>query len=453
MTTVLDERHTESPAGSSRQSTDEFWSSARRHLIRYGPAGFIPAIIERAEGCRLYDENGREILDFTSGQMSSLLGHSYPAVVETVSNSIATLDHLFSGMLSRPVVDLAEAISGTLPEQLSKVMILSTGGESNEAALKMAKLYTQKFEIVSFDQSYHGSTHAAGAATYSLSRAGYGPLVPGNLIIPTPNPYRSVFRDSEGNHDWQAELDYGFAMVDRQSVGSLAAFIAEPILGTGGLIVPPEGYFAALREKCDERGMLLIIDEAQTGLCRTGDWYAFQHQGVVPDILTLSKTLGAGLPVSAVVTSEEIEAVCSARRFMFTTTHVSDPLAAAVGVTVIRTLEEQQFDQVSRRLGARLRAGLSDLESRHDRIGDVRGRGLFQGVELVLDRDTKEPADDFGTAVTAACFELGLHLNIAQMPGVNSILRIAPPLTITEAELDRGLAILDEALTVARKRA
>jgi 2,2-dialkylglycine decarboxylase (pyruvate) len=449
MTTIADER----PTVDTARSTDAFWDTARRHLIRYGPAGFIPSIIERAEGCYVYDENGRAILDFTSGQMSSLLGHAHPAVVETVSHSIATLDHLFSGMLSRPVVDLAEALSDTLPAQLSKTMILSTGGESNEAAIKMAKLYTQKHEIVSFDQSYHGSTHAAGAATYSLSRAGYGPLAPGNLIIPTPNSYRSVFRSADGSHDWQAELDFGFAMVDRQSVGSLAAFIAEPILGTGGLIPPPEGYFAALRKKLDERGMLLIVDEAQTGLCRTGDWYAFQHQGVVPDILTLSKTLGAGLPVSAVVTSEEIEAVTSERRFMFTTTHVSDPLAAAVGLTVVRTLVDGEYDATARRLGDRLRRGLLELQERHDRIGDVRGRGLFQGVELVMDRETKEPADDFGTAVTAACFERGLHLNIAQMPGVNSILRIAPPLTVSEAALDSGLAILDEALTVARKSA
>lgn len=449
MTTVLSQRN----GNDVLRSTEEFWDSARRHLIRYGPAGFIPAIIERAEGSFLYDESGRAILDFTSGQMSSLLGHSYPAVVETVSRSIATLDHLFSGMLSRPVVDLAEALSETLPDTLSKAMILSTGGESNEAAIKMAKLYTQKHEIVSFDQSYHGSTHAAGAATYSLSRKGYGPLAPGNLIIPTPNPYRSAFRNSDGAHNWQAELDFGFAMVDRQSVGSLAAFIAEPILGTGGLIAPPDGYFAALRKKCDERGMLLILDEAQTGLCRTGDWYAFEHQGVVPDILTLSKTLGAGLPVSAVVTSEEIEATCSDRRFMFTTTHVSDPLAAAVGVTVVQTLAEQQFDATARRLGERLREGLLDLQSRHERIGDVRGRGLFQGIELVMDKETKEPADDFGTAVTSACFELGLHLNIAQMPGVNSILRIAPPLTIPETALESGIAILDEALTLASKRA
>ncbi|MFS0795392.1 aspartate aminotransferase family protein [Microbacterium sp. 1P10AE] len=439
------------PAVSASRHPEGFWDTARRHLVRYGPAGFLPTVIDRAEGSHLFDEDGRDILDFTSGQMSSLLGHSHPAVVETVTRSISTLDHLFSGMITRPVVDLAQALAETLPPTLSKTMVLSTGGESNEAAIKMAKLYTGKHEIVSFDQSYHGSTHAAGAATYSLSRAGYGPIAPGNLIIPTPNPYRSVFRNADGEHDWQGELDFGFAMVDRQSVGSLAAFIAEPILGTGGLIVPPDGYFAALRRKCDERGMLLILDEAQTGLCRTGDWYAFQHQGVAPDILTISKTLGAGLPVSAVITSEEIEAVCAERRFMFTTTHVSDPLAAAVGLTVVNVLRDEQYDLVAREKGARLRAGLVELAARHEHIGDLRGRGLFQGVELVTDRQTKEPADEFGTTVTAECLKRGLHLNIAQMRGVNSILRIAPPLTTSVEDLDLGLEILDESLTAARE--
>ncbi|RJQ86407.1 aspartate aminotransferase family protein [Amycolatopsis panacis] len=450
MTTTSGERQAVDSVD-SLSAQEEFWDTARRHLIRYGRGGFVPAIIERAEGAHLYDESGRMIIDFTSGQMSSLLGHSHPAIVATVRESIATLDHLFSGMLSRPVVDLAAALARTLPEPLCKTMILSTGGESNEAAIKMAKLYTGKHEIVTFDQSYHGVTHASGAATYSLSRAGYGPVVPGNLIIPTPNSYRSVFR-KDGVHDWQTELDYGFAMVDRQSVGSLAAFIAEPLLSTGGIIEPPTGYFAALRKKCDERGMLLIVDEAQTGLCRTGDWYAFQRHGVVPDILTLSKTLGAGLPVSAVVTSDEIETTCSDRGFMFTTTHVSDPLAAAVGRTVLRTLEEGRFELTAQRLGERLRRGLLDLQQRHERIGDVRGRGLLQGIELVMDRKTKEPADDYGTHVTAACFDLGLHLNIAQLPGVNSILRLAPPLTISEPDLDTGLGILDQALTIAAER-
>ena len=190
--------------------------------------------------------------------------------------------------------------------------------------------------------------------------------------------------------------------------------------------------------------MLLILDEAQTGLCRTGDWYAFQHDGdgAAPDILTLSKTLGAGLPVAAVVTSEEIEQRCHERGYYFGTTHVSDPLAAAVGRSVVRFLADNAMSEVARRQGQRLRAGLLEVQARHEHVGDVRGRGLLQGLELVTDRASKAPANELGQAVTNRCFELGLHLNIVQFPGSSSVLRIAPPLTVT----DDALAILDKAL-------
>ncbi|MGI5499318.1 aspartate aminotransferase family protein [Lentzea sp. CA-135723] len=432
--------------GQAGTTPAEFWSTARRRLIRYSGSDFVPAMIERAAGSEVFDHEGRAILDFTSGQMSALLGHSHPEIVATVSESIATLDHLFSWMLSRPVVELADTLIGTLPEPLSKVLLLSTGGESNEAAIRMAKMYTGGHEIVAFDQSYHGVTHASGAATFAVPRRGYGPVAPGNISIPSPNAYRPLF-SRDGQYDWQSELDYAFTLVDRQSVGSLAAFIAEPILSTGGIIEPPPRYFAALKRKCEERGMLLIIDEAQTGLCRTGDWYAFQHDGITPDILTLSKTLGAGLPLSAVITSDEIEQVSHERGFYFGTTHVNDPLPAAVGLTVIDVLTRGAYDQIARRLGDRLRTGLLDLQTRHEVIGDVRGRGLLQGIELVTDRTTKTPAAEFGSKAINRCLELGLHLNIVQFPGSSSIFRMAPPLTITDAELDRGLDILDTALT------
>jgi 2,2-dialkylglycine decarboxylase (pyruvate) len=427
----------------------DFWRAAERHLIRYG-GPFTPAVIERAAGSYVYDSTGRAILDFTSGQMSALLGHSHPAIVDTVQQTISTLDHLFSWMLSRPVVDLATALAGSLPDPLSKVLLLSTGGESNEAAVRLAKLYTGGYEVVALTQSYHGVTHASAAASYSMPRRGYGPVIPGNIVIPAPDAYRpTVVRD--GRLDWRTQLDQAFAMVDAQSVGSLAACIVEPILSTGGIIDLPPGYLAALKAKCHERGMLLILDEAQTGLCRTGDWYAFQRDGVTPDIITLSKTLGAGLPLSAVVTSDEIEQRCHERGFYFATTHTSDPLPAAVGLTVLETLRREALDAAARRLGDRLRAGLLDLQSRHEAIGDVRGRGLLQGIELVTDRETRTPANALGTAVTRACFDLGLHMNIVQMSMVSSVLRLAPPLTMTDGELDLGLSILDEALTKTKR--
>lgn len=207
----------------------------------------------------------------------------------------------------------------------------------------------------------------------------------------------------------------------------------------------PVGYLASLKRKCEERGMLLIVDEAQTGLWRTGAAYAFERDGIVPDILTLSKTLGAGLPIAAVVTSAEIERVCHERGFLFFTTHVSDPMVAAVATTVLDVLDDGVAASVAAR-GARLRAGLDELAARHEAIGDVRGRGLMQGIELVTDRETKEPANELGRLVTERCYERGLHMNVVQLPGMGSIFRIAPPLTATDAEIDEGLEILDGAL-------
>ncbi|MFC3996404.1 aspartate aminotransferase family protein [Nocardiopsis sediminis] len=421
------------------------WQNAADHLIRYG-ADFTPRIIERAAGAYVYDTDGRAILDFTSGQMSALLGHSHPDIVRTVAEAAGTLDHLYSGMLSRPVIELAGRLAGTLPAPLSRMMLLSTGAESNEAAIKMAKLYTGNHEIVAFDRSWHGMTSGAAAATFSAGRRGYGPPVPGNLTLPTPDAYRSPFRHPDGSYDWETELDYGLRLVDQQSSGSLAACIVEPILSSGGIIELPEGYLARLKEYCAARGMLLIFDEAQTGLGRTGTMYAFERDGVVPDLLTLSKTLGAGLPVAAVLTSAEIEQACHDRGFLFFTTHVSDPLAASVALAVLDIVERDALVQRATSLGKELTARLLDLRDRFEAVGDVRGRGLLQGIELVTDKESRSPADRLGRAVTTACLERGLHVNIVQLPGMGGIFRIAPPLTIETADLHSGVDMLESAL-------
>jgi 2,2-dialkylglycine decarboxylase (pyruvate) len=423
----------------------DFWSDVERHVVRYGGA-FTPEIIVAAEGSYVITESGRRILDFTSGQMSAILGHSHPEIVATVRRQIGELDHLFSGMLSRPVVELSRRLAGSLPDPLTKTLLLTTGAESNEAAVRMAKLVTGGHEIVSFARSWHGMTQAAAGATYSAGRKGYGPAAPGNFAIPAPDGYRPDFTHPDGTLDWQRQLDFGFALFDAQSVGSPAACLVEPILSSGGVIEPPAGYFQALRRKCRERGMLLILDEAQTGLCRTGTWYAFERDGIVPDIITLSKTLGAGLPLAAVVTTEEIEREAYERGFLFYTTHVNDPLPAAVGNTVLDILERDGLDRRAAELGDRLRRGLLELRARHEVVGDVRGRGLLQGLELVTDRATRTGADRLGAEVTRRCLARGLHLNVVQLPGMGGTFRIAPALTSTDEEIDRGLAILDEAL-------
>jgi 2,2-dialkylglycine decarboxylase (pyruvate) len=415
-----------------------FWSRAGRHLLGYG-GDFVPFVPVRAEGSFLYDKAGRRVLDFTSGQMSAILGHSHPDIVATVREAVGRLDHLFSSMLSAPVVDLAEALAGLVPD-LPRVMLLSTGGEANEAAIRLAKLVTGRWEIVGFAQSWHGMTGGAAAATYKAGRRGIGPLAPGNFAIPAPNAYRPRF----AGVSWQQELDDAFDQLDRQCTGNLAAFIAEPILSSGGVIDLPLGYLAALAAHCRVRGMLLILDEAQTGVGRTGLMFAFERDGVVPDILTLSKTLGAGLPLSAVMTSDTIAAEAEARGFLFYTTHVNDPLPAAVGLKVLQIVQRDGLAERAAVLGARLAAGLRGLQQRHECIGDVRGRGLLLGLEFRASggRDAASISD----AVTDVALELGLSANIVRAGASQGVMRIAPPLTVSEAEVDLGVELLGEAV-------
>jgi 2,2-dialkylglycine decarboxylase (pyruvate) len=415
-----------------------------KNLVRYG-GSFMPGLANRAAGAYVEMDDGRRVLDFTSGQMSGILGHSHPAVVECLRRQSESLIHLYSGMLSKPVVELAEKLAGLLPESLSKVLLLTTGAESNEAALRLSKLYTGGFEVVAFDAAWHGMTGAAATTTFSASRKGYGPGMPGVMALPTPNPYR---RPEGAGDDYELQmLDVWFSVLDRQSVGAFAAAIAEPILSSGGMIELPPGYLKKLKSKCEERGMLLIVDEAQTGMGRTGKMFAFEHHDVTPDVLTLSKTLGAGLPLAATITSHAIEERCHERGFLFYTTHVSDPLPAAMGSAVIDVILRERLADHAREMGSYFLQGLRELQERHECIGDIRGRGLMVGVELVADRKSKRPIPEFGAAVARRAFELGLSMNIVQLPGMGGTFRMAPPLIVQKPEIDAALEILDAALT------
>jgi 2,2-dialkylglycine decarboxylase (pyruvate) len=416
-----------------------FAARAGRHLLHFGCdfADFVPV---RAQGCWLYDGAGNKMLDFTSGQMSAILGHSHPEIHATIKEASGTLDHLFSAMISEPVVALAEKLSAQEPK-LSKAMFLSTGGEANEAAIKLAKTVTGKWEIVTFTKSYHGVTAGSASATFKVGRTGVGPMAPGYFAIPAPNAYKPRFPGV----DWRRELDDAFEQVDAQCTGNLAAFIGEPILSSGGVIDLPLGYLAALKEHCERRGMLLILDEAQTGLGRTGTMFAFQRDGVVPDILTLSKTLGAGMALSAVMTNDRVAALADEKKYFFYTTHVNDPLPAAVGLKVLEIVLRDNLIARAREAGEQLGAGLLRLKQRHGCIGDVRGRGLLRGLEFtsVGSRD----ATSISNAVTEASLEVGLAANIVRSGTAGGALRIAPPLIVKDDELEEGLALLDKAIT------
>ena len=423
--------------------------AGRDHLIRYG-GPFPDFLIARADGSWLTTEDGRRVLDFTSGQMCATLGHGHPAILDAMRAAGGRAVHLFSGFLSRDVTELARELMALLPEPLARAMFLSTGGEANEAALRLAKLHTGGHEVLAFAGSWHGMTAGAASSTYSAGRRGYGPALPGTMALPTPNAYRYPIAHCRDRCDLTC-LDTGLALADAQSVGAPAAAIVEPILSAGGIVPLPDGYLARLKQRCEERGMLLIVDEAQTALGRVGTMFAFEQHDVVPDFVALSKTLGGGLPLSATITTDAIEADAFAKGFLHVTSHVSDPLPAAVGRAVIQTVLADDLAARAVTIGARLRAGLEELQRRHEPIGDVRGAGLMLGVDLVHERESREPDTAYGSAVTERCLELGLNVNIVKFAGLGSVLRIAPPLTIAAEDIDLGLEILDRALTDCRR--
>lgn len=258
-------------------NADELFETASQYLLHYGTS-WHPSLITSAKGSYIYTSTGHRMLDWTSGQMSCLIGHSHPEIAATISHAYS-LDHTFSGILSPPVIKLGQLLTSLTPSGLDEAMFLSTGGESNEAAIRLAKVFTGKFGIVGMDASWHGMTSAANSAQYHADRKGCGPVMPGNFLLPAPNAYCSIFRSADGSYDFHTELDYGFSLIDKASCGSFAALIVEPILSSGGMLTLPPGYLRALKDHCEARSKLLIVDEAQTGIGRAGDTFAFQHDG------------------------------------------------------------------------------------------------------------------------------------------------------------------------------
>lgn len=425
-------------------TTQELLEMAREYLFHYRDA-FTEPLVARAQGATLWDRDGREYLDFSSGQMCATIGHNHPSILQALQHSAERVLHLNSHLVSEEVILLAKKLADLLPEPLKRTILLSTGGESTEVALRIAKMYTGRWEVVGIARSYHGHTGGAMAVTFLPRRANFGPWTPGAYAIPAPYCYRCPLGLTFPQCQF-ACVDVGFQMVDAQSVGALAAFIAEPILSGGGIVEPPVGYFQEVERRCRERDMLLISDEAQTGLGRVGAMFAFEQDGVVPDILALSKTLGAGVPLAATVTSRAIEEVVVQRGFGFISSHMSDPMPAAVGLAVLEVLRREDLVKAARDKGHYLKDRLLKLQQDHPIIGDVRGRGLLLGIEFVQDPVTKTPALTEAMAITKRCLEKGLVVQVASHRGVHTVWRIAPPLTITYEELDRGVAIIDEAI-------
>jgi 2,2-dialkylglycine decarboxylase (pyruvate) len=424
----------------------ELRAAAKEFLVRYGGDAF-PNLFVAAKGTTVRDDTGREILDFTSGQMCATIGHNHPAIVAAVNAAGTKAFHLFSGMIPEVVAELGLTLARDwMPRGLSKSLFVNTGAESNEAALRMAKLHTGGYEVLAVGGSWHGVTGGTSAVSFASDRKGYGVPVPGVFVMPEPNAYRPYIDAGSDEASALAGLELGLKMFDMQSSGRPAAIIIEPIISAGGVLVPPKAYMQALRYAADARGMLLIFDEAQTAFGRIGHKTGAEFHGVTPDIMSVSKTLGGGLPLAATITTKAIEESVHEKGFNFYTSHVSDPLPAEVGLAVLRVITEEHLIERARAVGAYLRRRLEELQQRYEAIGDVRGEGLLLGVELVQDRESRKPDHALGARTTKKCFEMGLSMNIRRRPERGSVWRIAPPLTVSTDEIDRAVQILDQAL-------
>ena len=417
---------------------------AEETLIRYC-GEFSPILVEKAQGSFIYTRDGKRILDFTSGQMCSVFGHNHQKIIEAMKMATEESIHLLSTMLSPAVIELSKQLVDMLPEGLDKAIFVNTGSESNEVAIRMAKLASEGFEIVGFLGSWHGMTAGSQSSTYSQTRKGYGPVIPGNLSIPAPYAYRCPIKHCQNKCD-NSCLEVGMGMVDQQSVGAYAACIIEPVLSAAGIVELSPEYLKRLKELCDERGLYLILDEAQTAFGRLGVNFGFELLETQPDFLTLSKTLGGGLPLAATITNKEIEEDCFSKGFINITSHISDPLPARVGLAMIDILINEKMAENAEIQGNYLKEQLLQLQQEYECIGDVRGRGLLLGVEIVRDRESREPDIELGHKISDTCLEMGLSMNIVRVKGMGGVFRIAPPLSITREEIDMGIEILRKAI-------
>ena len=398
-------------------------------------------IFVRGAGSEVEDINGKRYLDFNSGQMCAWLGHNHPAIVEAVAEACERLIHAHSSYYNDQEIRLAERLARLLPEPLRKSLFLQSGADANEAAINIARKYTGGFEVASPHVSFHGMSDTTRGLTFAGWHRGYGPPQPGLMAMLAPYCYRCPIGLKPDSCN-MACLDASFELVDAQTTSRPAAVLTEPIFSAGGVIEPPPGWLSELKARCDERGMLLILDEEQTGLGKTGDTFAFEQEGLVPDILTLAKHFGGGITLSSVSTSAEIEELVVEEEFVVTHSHSNDPLACAAGRATLDTLEGEGLADVARRLGGRLKSKLQGLAERFEIVGDVRGRGLLLGIELVRDRETKEPATTEGHAIAQHCLENGLIFSLRRE---GSVLRFVPPASTTEAQIDEAAALLEEA--------
>ncbi len=410
---------------------------------------YTPIVAERAEGAYVYDQDGTRYLDFTSGIGVTNTGHCHPKVVQAIQEQAAKLLHGQANIIFHlPLLELAEELRTIVPQGLDCFFFSNSGAEAVEGAVKLARHATGRPNVIVFQGSFHGRTALTMALTTSktIYRAGYQPLPAGVFVAPYPYAYRYGWSPEDTEAFCLREVE--FLLKTQTAPFETAAILVEPVLGEGGYVVPTPGFLAALRRICDEHGFLLIADEIQSGFGRTGKWFAIQHFGVEPDILTMAKGLASGLPLSGIAARRELM-----ERWIPGShggTYGGNAVACAAAVASIRVIRDEGLLENAQRMGAVLMEQLRALQNDFPVIGDVRGLGLMVGAEFTdLDPSTgsgqrSTPATDLAKAVVKGC--LKRHLLLLTCGPWDNTVRWIPPLVVTQEQVEEALAAFRDAL-------
>ncbi len=428
--------------------------SAKHVLVNWSTqkaANAKPIVVTRAEGSWFWDADGKRYLDFSSQLVNSNLGHSHPKVVAAIKEQADKLCYVTPNFHVESRATLARMLAERTPGDLVKTLFTTGGAEANENAIKLARTVTGRHKVISRYRSYHGATTTSMTLSGDNRRWANEPGVPGVIRVQDPYPYRCTFKGCGDSCSMQCAYNIE-DVLNFEGPEYVAAIIVEPVTGTNGIFVPPPDYLPYLRQLCDKYGIMLIFDEVMTGFGRTGKWFAADHWGVTPDMMTFAKGVNCGyVPLGGVIMNQKIADYFEDRMFWGGMTYSGHPLACAAGVATLEAYEEDGAIENSARLGKKLLDEMTALKDRHVSVGDVRGLGLFCAVELVKNRQTREgmPAwngkDQVLTGkIKNALFERGIYVFCRY-----NILFIAPPLNISEADLMLGIRAIDEVLSIA----
>jgi 4-aminobutyrate aminotransferase len=410
-------------------------------LISKSMVRWYPLVAESGSGCIVKDVDGNEFIDFNSGLAVLNVGHCHPKVVSAITEQTKKLIHYsYTDFYYQPIVDLGKELTKITPGTFAKkVFFCNSGAEVIEAAMKMAKWHTRNSLFLAYTGAFHGRTLGAVSLTASkpVQRRHFFPLVPGVTHVPYPYCYRCPFHLSYPEcHFWCVDFIEEEVLAKYIPAENVAAMFVESIQGEGGYVVPPDDYFTRLRRLLDKHNILMIDDEIQSGIGRTGKWFAMEHFNVIPNAVCVAKAIGSGLPIGALISKDEF---MDWEGGSHATTFGGNPVACAAGLAVIDVIRQERLLENATKLGAHLLTRLKEMQKKYPIIGDVRGKGLMVAAEIVKDPDTKEFGAELSQEIMMKCFKRGLAI----ITSGKSTMRFVPPLVITRELLDAGLDVFE----------